>query len=213
MITHTDQMNLFQLIANTIKQEVTCYAFGGNAMMFYGYKGETKDVDLLFEKLDDRDEFIRAIGFLGYTQWSPMKLYIEEKLRDKYRPLVYKKGDGRFDLFVKQIFKTILSPKMKEDKFAVHEFKGKHMLRVIVLRKEHLVILKTVTERDRDFGDIITIVTKDKSFDWQYLIDEVIWQYQHGDTWVLLDTEKMLKELQKYVFVEEKYLKQLYAIK
>jgi hypothetical protein len=213
MITHNDQMNLFQLIANSIKHDITCFAFGGNAMMFYGYKGETKDVDLLFEKIEERHAFIRAIELIGYKECSPMKIYIEEKLRDKHKPLMYKKGDGRFDLFVKKIFKTVLSPKMREDRFAVHEFKGKHLLKVIVLRKEHLVLLKTVTERNRDFEDIMMIVKNEKNFDWQYLIDEVIWQYQHGDTWVLLDTEKMLKELQKYVFVEERYLKQLYGVR
>lgn len=100
---------------------------------------------------------------------------------------------------------------MKEDLYAVHDFKGKNSLRVNVLRKEFIVLLKAVTERDRDFEDILTIVKREKNFDWQYLIDEVLWQYKHGDSWVLLDAEKMIRELKKYVFVEEKYLKQLYA--
>jgi hypothetical protein len=213
IISHEDQLQLFTLISKKMNKDITCYAFGGNAMMFYGYKGETKDIDLLFEKEDERKEFIRAIKLLGYKEHSPMKIYIEEKLRDKHRPLMFKRGDGRFDLFVKKIFKTLLSPRMKEDTFALHEFKGTHTITVNVLRKEHLVMLKTVTERQNDFDDIKTIVTKEKNFDWQYLMDEVIWQYQHGDTWIVLDTEKMLKELQQYVFIGEKYMKQLYDVK
>ena len=71
-------------------------------------------------------------------------------------------------------------------------------------------MLKGVTERDKDFEDILTIIRKDKDFDWQYFIDEVIWQFNHGDKWVLIDVEKMMKELKKYIFIEEKYFKQIY---
>ena len=126
---------------------------------------------------------------------------------------MYKREESRFDLFVKQIFKTILSPKMKEDLFAVHEFKGKATLTVKVLRKEFIVLLKAITERDKDFEDILTLLQKDKYFDWDYLLDEVIWQSQHGDSWVLLDMEETMKELQKYIFIEEKYMKRVYGKK
>ncbi|MBI4979961.1 hypothetical protein HZC30_00210 [Candidatus Woesearchaeota archaeon] len=210
MLTHKDQLDLFTLVAKKLTQDVECYAFGGNAMMFYGYKEETKDVDLLFEEDDSRKEFIRAISSLGYAETSPIAIYIPEKLRDLHRPLMYKRGESRFDLFVKKIFKTLLSPNMKENVFAVHEFKEKYNLKIKVLRKEYLIILKAVTSRDKDFEDILTILQKNQDFDWRYLIDEVLWQYKHGDSWVLLDMERVMQELKKYVFIEEKYFKQLY---
>jgi hypothetical protein len=209
MITHQDQMNLWNLISKKLTFDVTCYAFGGNAMMFYGYKGETKDIDLLFETEKARQEFVRVLELLGYSKISPKGIYIPEKLRDKDDPLMYQLDDARFDLFVKKIIHITLSQRMKEDFFALHEFKGKHALNVHVLRKEHLVLLKAVTERDRDFEDIITILRKEKNFDWQYLIDETLWQFEHGDSWALIDVEKMLRELKEYVFVPEKYVKQL----
>ena len=212
MITYEDQMNLFGLISKKISKDVECYAFGGTAMLFYGYKEETKDVDLVFEKEEGRKEFIKAIEEIGYRLWTPFDIYVPEKLRDKYKPMVFKFGDGRFDLFIKKIFRTLISPSMKEDLFAVHDFKDKHNLRVKALRKEHIVLLKAVTERKNDFEDIRTIVEKEKNFDWQYFIDEVIWQTMHGDSWVLFDAEKMLGELKKYVFVEQKYINQLYQV-
>ena len=211
MITYQDQENLFNLIARTIPGDVTCYAFGGNAMMFYGYKEDTKDVDVLFEQEEERAEFIRALENIGYRETSLLKIYVPEKLRDPHAPKVYQLGDGRFDLFVTKIFKTLLSPKMKEDLFAVHQFKGKQTITVKVLRTEFIVLLKAVTSRDKDFEDILTIVRKTKNFDWQYLLDEVIWQYQHGDSWVLLDVEKKMRDLQQQnIFIEEKYVQQLY---
>ncbi len=213
MINYQDQMNLFNVISKKIGKDIGCYAFGGNAMMFYGYKDETKDVDLYFDEEEDRDEFIKAIVSLGFSETSPIKIYIEEKLRDKHRPLMYKRDETRFDLFVKKIFHTVISPKMREDIFAVHEFKDRFNLKVKVLRKEFIVMLKAVTERDKDFEDILTIITKEKNFDWQYLTEETIWQFQNGDTWVLMDLEEVMKELQKDVFIEQKYLKMLYTAK
>ena len=203
-------MDLFKLISGSISRDIECWAFGGNAMMFYGYKDDTKDVDLLFAKEEDRSEFVKVIEELGFSETSPRNIYVPEKLRDKYKPLMYSRFLARFDLFVSKIFRTILSPKMKEEVYAVHDFTQKRRLRVNVLRKEFIVLLKAVTERDKDFEDILTIARKEKNFDWDLLVGEAIWQHQHGDSLIILDLEKAMKELKKYVFVENKYLKQLY---
>ena len=210
MITYNDQMDFFGIISDNLDDDIECWAFGGTAMMFYGYKDDTKDIDLLFENGASRKFFIDAIEKLGFEETSPIKIYIPEKLRGKGKPLMFKRDEFRLDLFEKEIFRTKLSPRMKEDKFAVHEFRGKNNLKVNVLRKEHIVQLKAITERDRDFEDILTILRKDKNFDWQYLIDETIWQHRHGDSWALLDMEKMMKGLKKYVLIPEKYFRQIY---
>ncbi len=209
MINHNDQMDLFKLIGKQIKRDIECYVFGGTAMMFYGYKEETKDIDILFKTEEERDEFLNVIKNLGFVENNPIKIYVPEKLKDKHKPLMFVREDYRIDIFVKKIFKTIISPKMEEDIFAVHEFKDKFTFEVNVLRTEHIVMLKGVTERDKDFADILTIVKKDTNFDWQYLIDEVIWQYNNGDGWILFDTEKTLRELKEYIYLENRYLKQL----
>jgi hypothetical protein len=211
MTSYDDQMEIFRLVAGTLKDDLVCYAFGGTAMLFYGYKDETKDIDLLFEDEKPRKAFIAGIRQLGFEETSPLKIYIPEKLRDRHRPLMLRKDASRFDLFVGKIFRTRLSPGMKDNLYAVHEFRQKATLTVKVLSKEHIVQLKAITERQNDFDDIRSILEKEKSFDWQYLIDEVIWQYRHGDSWALLDTEKMMTGLKSYVFIPKKYLDQIYA--
>ena len=123
---------------------------------------------------------------------------------------MYKRGDIRLDLFVKKIFRTKLSPRMEEDKYAIHDFKNKNTLKVVVLKKEHIVQLKAITGRQNDFDDILSILEKEKRFDWNYLIEEVIWQHENGDSWAILDTEKMMKALKDYVFIEKKYFDMLY---
>ena len=213
MITYKDQMDFFRIISNNLENNVECYAFGGTAMMFYGYKDETKDIDLLFESEALRKIFIDAIVKLGFEETSPIKIYIPEKLRYKGKPLMFRRDEFRLDLFAKEIFRTKLSERMKADKFAVHEFRENKTLMINVLKTEHIAYLKAITERDRDFEDILTIIRKDKSFDWHYFIHETIWQHEHGDSWALLDVEKTILELKKYILIEEKYLKQLYSAK
>src|SRR3989338_11097960 len=128
MITHKDQLELFQLISSQLDQNVECYVFGGTAMMFYGYKGETKDIDLLFQNISAREAFMDALRKLGYSESSPLTIYIPEKLKDKHAPIMLKRDESRFDLFTDKIFQTLLSQKMKNDLFAFHEFKTKHTL-------------------------------------------------------------------------------------
>ena len=205
-------MDLFRLISRNINRDITCYAFGGNAMMFYGYKDDTKDVDIVFALDAERKEFMRCLYDLGYRESSAVTVYVPEKLRDKSKPVVMKTEDGRFDLFVKKVFQTILSPAMQKEVYSVHEFQGKGKLAVQVLRKEFIVLLKSVTSREKDFEDIVTIMKKEKDFNWQFLLEEVKWQFSHGDGWVLLDVEKMMQELKEYVFIPEKWFKELYAI-
>ena len=205
MINYEDQMDLFKIISKRITKDVQCYSFGGTAMMFYGYKDETKDIDLLFERDEERKEFIRAIEDIGFSKYNLFSLYIPEKLKNKNKPLVYDNKGIRFDLFLNKIFQTSLSDKMKEDLFAVHEFREKYNLKINVLRKEYLVMLKAVTERKSDFDDIRIIIDREKKFDWQYLLDEVIWQHKKGNKWIILDMEKIMLELKKYIFIEKKY--------
>ncbi len=210
MITHKDQMELFRIVADSLGEDVTCYAFGGNAMMFYGYKEESKDVDLLFLDEGQRSVFIEAIRRIGFEEKDPIRVYIPEKLRDKNRPLMFVREGFRLDLFAGRIFRTRLSPRMREDFYALHEFRGKKTLKIFVLRKEHIVQLKAITERQNDFDDMVLILSRDSAFDWQYLIDEALWQHSQGDSWMLLDLEKALLSLRKYVLIEEKWLKQIY---
>ncbi len=211
MITHQEQLALFTLISRHLTRDVTCTAFGGTAMMFYGYKDETKDIDLLFDTQEEKNDFITAIQKIGFEETSLVKIYVPEKLRDPHKPIMFKKGDsGRFDIFTKQIFHTVTSPQMKEDMYAVHEFRGKNILTVKILRREHIMLLKGITEREKDMEDIITIIKKTKDFNWKYFIEEVIWQYHNGDKWVLFDTERTLRELKKYTFIEKKYLDKIY---
>ena len=56
MIGIKEQNELFSLLGERLKKKVTCYVIGGSAMLYYGMKDVTKDIDLVFN-----DECHRSI--------------------------------------------------------------------------------------------------------------------------------------------------------
>lgn len=210
MITIKDQDALFTLISKSLQEDVTCWAFGGTAMMYLGFKEETKDIDLLFESEEERAVFIKAVEKLGFKETSPVTIFVPEKLKDRSKPLMFIHDEARLDLFARKVFRTRLSEAMKEGKGAVHEYRNEKTLTIKVVRAEHIAYLKGITDRDKDLDDILTIIDKEKDFDWDVFVDEAIWQHRHGDSWALLDAEKTLRAVQQEHFIQEKHFKRLH---
>jgi len=208
MIDTQTQNDLFKLINKYLKKPVIAYAFGGTAMMYYGYKNATKDIDLIFDDESHKKEFMNAITLLGYTKMSPVGIYQENKLESKNKPIMFTRGDERFDLFFKKIFQTHLTSKMKERFYARHDF-GENLI-IYVFSKEDLILLKSVTNREKDFEDILTIVSKEKEINWDYIIDNAIEQKNLGDSWIILDLEKMLQNLREHTLIKKSYFDRLY---
>ena len=181
-------------------------------MLFYGYKQSTKDIDLFFEKKVDRDVFIDAIKILGYKKRSLINVFPEKKQRLEFKPLLFSRGDERFDLFLGKIFHINLSANMKSRLYARHDFiKKDKTLSVGVLSKEDIILLKSATDRERDFDDIRILVQKESNINWDTVINEAVNQYKKGVKWILIDLEEILKRLKEYIFIPKKYFDMLYS--
>lgn len=209
MINTKDQEQLFKLIASYLKKDITCYAVGGTAMMFYGYKNTTKDIDLVFETKEDLDCFIEAIKELGYVEKSIKEVYGENKLRFKNKPKMFSRGEERFDLFLNEIFGFKFSKRFKDYVKQRRDFIDKKELIINILPEEYLIILKSVTDREKDFEDIFEIVKQKKDINWDLVTDEAIEQRKNNE-WILIDLEEKMQQLKKIVLIKEKYFKKLY---
>lgn len=211
MIDLESQIDLFRLISSYLKKDLVCYAFGGTAMMFYGYKAATKDIDLIFESEKDREIFIDAIIQLGYKQKSLINIYKDKQIKSKNKPLMFSRGEERFDLFVKNIFQTELDKDMTGRFYARHDFMMDDKVLIIkVLSKEDIILLKSVTDRENDFEDIKTIAERESNINWDLIIDEAVKQHNKGNKMILLDLEGTLQRLKKYVFIPKKYFNRIY---
>lgn len=204
MINTQDQEELLKLISNYLEKDITCIAIGGTAMMLKGYKNATKDIDLVFESEEDRNMFIKAIKKLGYKEMSIKGIYRNKK--ETGEPLMYTRGDERFDLFVKDVFGI----KPDEEKLDQrHDFIRKKELIVKILSKEQLILFKAVTGRERDLEDIKTIVDKENEINWNEIVDEGIKQ-KENNPWILYDLEETLQEIRKTRFIKQKLIDQIY---
>lgn len=211
MIDIQTQTDLFKLISKNIKEDVTAFAFGGTAMMFYGYKNTTKDIDIIFKNEKDQMAFINAITKLGYEKRSLKGVYTDEKQKQKGKPVMYTRGDERFDIFLIKIFGTKLTEEMEKKIFARHDFMNKDAALIMnVLSKEDIILLKAVTERERDFDDILTIIEKEKNIDWEYIIDNAIEQKKQGNSWAIIDLEKTMQKLREHTLLKKEYFDRLY---
>lgn len=211
MIDIDTQLDLFKLISRSISKDIAAYAFGGTAMLFYGYKTATKDIDLLFETKDEFNDFIKAIENLGYSKLHMKVAYSKEKQQQKGKPIMYSRGEERFDLFLKKIFGTTLIEGMKKRLYARHDFTEKeNLLSINVLAKEDLILLKSVTGRENDFNDILTIVEKEKNINWGIIVDNAITQKNLGDPWIVLELEKTMQRLRSHILIKKLYFDKLY---
>jgi hypothetical protein len=206
MINLEDQEELFRLIADYLEEDIECIAIGGTAMMFSGYKTATKDIDLVFGSNKDREIFISAIEKLGYKEMSLSGVYDKRRKKQKGRPLMFTRGDERFDLFVSDVFgfKVDLS-KMNQRR----DFLGKNELTIFILPKEYLILLKSVTDREKDLEDIESIMDIDKDVDWDLVIIEASLARKYNE-WILLDLEEKMKELKKKYFIKKRFFDRLH---
>jgi hypothetical protein len=207
MINTEDQEALFWLIADYLEQDLMCSAIGGTAMMFFGYKNATKDIDLVFRTKDDRAVFIQAIEKLGYAQQSLRFVYDNRRVRAPNAPLLYSRGEERFDLFVKDVFGCSIDFTSMVQR---HDFLGKKELIVSVLPKEMLILLKALTNREKDYEDIESMVKAEPGIDWSMIVNEAI-RRRKKMMWVLVDLEETMQKLKKITFIKKKYFDVLYA--
>ena len=206
MINTQDQESLFRLIADYVEEDINCVAIGGTAMMFHGYKTTTKDIDLVFENKKSRNIFIKAIEKLGYSLKSTSLVYGKDRLKIENKPLIYSRGEERFDLFVKDVFGFDIE---FENIVQRHDFIGKKELIIFTIQKEYLILLKSVTNREKDYEDIETIVRIEKNVDWDFIVNEAI-NKKKDNEWILIDLERNMQRLKKIIFIKKEFFDRIY---
>ena len=164
MIGVEEQTEFFKLIGSELKKKVECLVVGGSAMMFYGIKTATKDIDIVFISKKEREMFISSLRKLGF----------EGKFYGKAAIMARK--DTRFDLFLGEVIKFKISPGILSRIREVHEF---HNLFIKVASPEDIILLKCATDREGDRIDAKSLIEKFE-INWKVIMEEVLWQMQNG---------------------------------
>jgi len=207
MINIKKQEDLFIAIGNMLRRKIIVYAIGGTAMMLRGIKDSTLDIDLVFNKREDRKEFIDSLKKLGAKE-SDVTLVYGLKTNT---PIMIELNDARFDLFLNKIISSVFSEKMKQRAKEIHEF-GKNL--IIKNADVHdIIMMKSATSRIKDLEDIITIVNKNL-INWDILVNEAEEQINLGNETAVISLGEKLEELsnQKTIKIPKSVLYSLWKL-
>jgi len=172
MIELKEHAELFKLVGERLKKPVECMAIGGSAMLFYGLKTATKDVDIVLFSQTDMDSFVKILAESGFS-----RRIIGDGKPKKGIPVVMERGDARLDLFLESVFHLVISSDMRGRVEQKHEFDN---LTVGIISHEDIILLKSVTDREGDRTDAKNIIGK-LDVNWNLIIQEALWQSGHGD--------------------------------
>ncbi len=161
-------------IGTALASPVTLYLIGGAAMIRYGLKAATKDIDVLLPTFQETKEMIQALSKLRYRV-----LHID-RLAPEYLAMftsqILENADGfRWDIFHEAVCRKLrLSTGMIERSAVI--FKS-GFLTVRLISKEDIFLFKTVTERDDDETDLLLLARS--KIDWEVVLKECINQSRY----------------------------------
>jgi len=181
--------SILAYIGRKLKHEANGMLIGGT-MLYYGLKGQTKDLDLVFFKREDISGIVRII--LSHPLYRKAKVLIKPALEIK--PELLKKGKPtvigdadlpKFDIFYRYVFSVDTKEFFEVSKQSIRF----ELLKLKLIDVENLVFLKAVSARPVDMEDITRII-KNLKIDWKKFI-EVVRRYNKKDhrvIWYLLGT-------------------------
>ncbi len=188
MIDIKEQQNLFTRIAKKLPQKIEVYAIGGTAMLFLGLKELTLDVDIVFSNAEDRKVFLETAKSLDFQESSAEIVYGKKD----NTPEMISLSDVRFDLFLFKIINSTFSTDMQERATQMHEFANN--LIVKVADPSDILIMKSVTSREKDLEDIIALVNRG-NIDWNAVVEESGEQVWLGNESAILALGEKLEKL------------------
>lgn len=174
MINLQEQIGLFKIIGSQLKEKIECIAIGGSAMMFYGAKNATKDVDLVFSKKEDLDAVKNILYNSGFNERKNIKGIFRES--ENAKPVMMDGEDTRFDLFLNEVIGFKIHTGVIERIKEVHNFWN---LIVKTASPEDILMMKGCTERERDRDDAAELMKK-FNINWSIVLNESSQQTKIG---------------------------------
>lgn len=192
MININNQEVLFNEIGRALPRKLIVYSIGGTAMMLFGLKEETKDIDVVFDNESDRKLFVKTLEGMNFKKDE--RIVIEQYGLKKNTPEIFRLGSGdfMFDLFLNKIVSSVFSEGMKKRARQTHEFGINFIMKAA--DPHDILIMKSVTSRAKDIEDIISIINKTK-IDWNILVSEAEEQVRLGNETAVLGLGEKLEEI------------------
>jgi hypothetical protein len=180
-----DLENIFKEIDSKLKTKTTAYLIGGGALMFFGLKNLTKDIDLVVKSEPEYRSIYSSIKSIGYKETA-----LTDGIQRLNISAAMQRVDFRIDLFLNKI-----CGKMEfSDSMALRAkplFQGKN-LSISFASKEDVFVFKTITDRVGDKTDCEAILNQNP--DWSIILKEILFQSKKGEAvWITYINERLIE--------------------
>ncbi len=145
---------ILEQVSTALDVKVLCWVIGGYTMILDRVKTTTKDVDIVFDSVEDATAFVRGLARMDFHQ--------QRELGISYHALdavtIMDGPEGlRFDLFVGKVCKCLVLTDGMRRRAKDIPLPGN--LRLKVISREDVFLFKSVTERDQDLADMAMLVS------------------------------------------------------
>ena len=170
-------------VAGNLTKDVDAYLIGGAAMMFYGRKAATKDIDIVFPDAAVLKCFKDAALGVGFKPLSDPG----QEYRNIGAWIILEAASGlRLDLFHRKVCNALeLTDTVKSRATPFSDF-GK--LHIYLMAPEDIALFKGITEREADLEDIRILA--ESGLDWNVVEEECLSQIGSGN-WAILLLDKL----------------------
>ncbi len=158
-----------ELLLNDIDKALTtpirAYIIGGATLLYRGIKPATKDIDIVVETRQEFIELQKALDEINFAPTLVGKEYTHMNLSQ-----IFQRGEFRIDLFEKEVCGqfSLSKPMMKR----AQRITTLNHLHVFLCSNEDIFLFKTMTEREGDIADCISIATTQNP-NWNTILEEL----------------------------------------
>jgi hypothetical protein len=180
-----DLNNIFKAIDSKASNKINAYLIGGGALMQFGLKGLTKDIDLVVKSKKEYEALYGIVKLLGYKETA-----LTEGINRLAISAALQKEDARIDMFLDKICGKMSFSNAMVSRSKIF-FEGKN-LSVYAASIEDIFVFKTITDREGDKADCEAILQQ--SPNWNTILGEIREQSKKGEqVWLTYINERLLE--------------------
>lgn len=181
-------------LSSKITAPIRVFIIGGLALINYGLKEATKDIDVVVLNEKDLEVLIRSLEIIGYHALEDS--FVSKSYKKMEISKIMENDDGfRCDIFLRSICNRLFFSEDMESRAT--QFYSRNKLKLNIASKEDIFLFKGITEREADLFDMRLLA--ESSLEWQIIENECI--SQSDKTGVLWEGAL----LQNLVDLREKY--------
>ena len=152
-----DLLELPERIGEFVNMKISVYVLGGAALTLRDIKPSTVDIGITVEDQASYEALVSALERLGFVHESGLR----------FRNII---TDEYVDVDVGKFIRLPLYPEFKQDAQLLGVFGN---MEVLLFSNESVILLKSITGRERDLEDIATII-RSGDLSWERLLQKAV---------------------------------------